>query len=179
MNTSRIILINSLIFVVIITLSAMTIMQDRELPGEPEFLLPGSPGFDDVEVVVKEIVENQEAEEQQMGGDYPSLGKKKLFDPLVPQPTPSPTPPPTPVPPPDINSVTEHWKLSFVGKTFASFNNIKTNEDWNMKKGESYTVTYRGQNVPVYLEELNRKQWSVTIAVKEGGKVQTKTIKMF
>ncbi len=154
-------------------------MKQRNLPAPPEFNLPGTPGLDQVHSVVTSMVKNENNLPVQSRMSYGSLGNAQLFEPLIPPPTVPPPTPTAPPPPPDIDLVTQHWQLSFVGKTFASFINTKDNKDWNMKRGEAYEVIYRGKPVSVYLKEMSQKTWSATVTVTENGQEQTRVLKMF
>lgn len=170
MTTSKIVLLNIILFVAIVGLSAMIITEQREVPGEPP--------IEELREIVKEEIEKGR-QNPAGNSNLKSLGTVNMFDDLVPKPTPSPTPPPTPVPPVKPEELTQYWKLNGVLPSFATFQNIKTNVDITIKVGESVNENYRGKDIPVFLESTDFKKFTATIMIKEGGIIQKRTFKLF
>lgn len=171
MTTSKIVLLNIILFVAIVGLSAMIITEQREIPGEPP--------IDELKRIVKEEVDKGKENNTVNNSSLRSLGTVNMFDDLVPKPTPSPTPPPTPVPPVKPEELTQYWKLNGVLPSFATFQNIKTNVDITIKVGESVNENYRGKDIPVFLESTDFKKFTATIMIREGGIIQKRTFKLF
>lgn len=171
MTTSKIMLVNIILFAAIVGLSAMIITEQREIPGEPP--------IEELQELVKKEVAERKGNNTVGNSKLKSLGTVNMFDDLVPRPTPSPTPPPTPVPPVKPEELTQYWKLNGVLPSFATFQNIKTNQDITIRVGESVNENYRGKDIPVFLESTDFKKFTATIMIKEGGIVQKRTFKLF
>ena len=171
MTAGRIMILNALLFVAIIGLGAYLMTQDYELPGPPP--------LDAIDELVEVELERSPTDESAETRVVANFGKQNIFDTIIPQPTATPAPPtPTPAPP-NINDVTESWKLSGVLTSFAVFQNEKTREEWTIRLGESKEEKFRNQTIKVTLDSVNKKDWSATISIKELGIVQKRTIKMF
>ncbi len=171
MSITRISIINIVLFLAIIGLSVYIITQERILPGEPP--------VKQAQKRVDQLITRSEERGELAQAELEVLDEKNIFDSLIPIPTPTPAPTPTPQPPPDIEEVTQYWKLSFVFKSMASFQHIKSQEEFTIKVGERQQETWKGKTVPVYLDSIDRKNWSATIMINEKGVVQKRTFRMF
>jgi len=171
MNTSRLMIVNGALFVVIVALATLIIVQKRELPGEPP--------VDQVKSTVDRLIERDKSTAPPESGRFMSMGKVNVFETIIPIPPPTPAPPkPTPAPP-KIEEVTEFWRLVGPLRKFASFNNMKTNADFTVNMGETFIETYRGKQIPVTLEATDMKKFTATISINEDGQKQTRVMSAF
>lgn len=172
MTPKRIVIFNCVVFVLFLTLSVYILMQERQLPGEP----PVKEAQREVlAMVVREGERVDDTEER-----LPNLGKRNVFETILPLPTPTPAPTRTPDPGPHINEVTDTWKLSVAFRDFATFQDIKTQQDFTLKLGESKPVEFKGKEYRVMLESIDSKKFSATIMMKNLiGEEQRKSFKMF
>lgn len=171
MNATRIMWINGILFLAILGISVMIITEERYLPGRPP--------LEEHEVSVQKAIAETAGTTGLAGTDATELGKVNMFDTIIPLPTRTPTPTPEPPKAPRIEEVTQYWKLSFVYKTMATIQDIKTEAETTIKIGDKKIETYRGQEIPIYLESVNRKEWSATFIMNYMDEKQTRTFKMF
>lgn len=170
-SATRIMWINGILFLGILALSVIIITEERYLPGEPP--------IKEVKRQVTELIEADRSNLQSSGGNYESFGKVDMFETIIPLPTRTPTPTPEPPKPPRIEQVTEYWKLSFVFKSMATFQDIKTQEEYTIKVGDKRDQDYKGKTYGIYLDSVDRKNWSCTILMNDMGEVQKRTFRMF
>lgn len=171
MTPNRIMLINGMLFLVIVSLSILILTEERQIPEEPP-----------VSELQHEVTRMLASEERQVTRDddrYGSLGNRNIFTTIKPLPTPSPSPTPTPKVPPNINEVTEYWKLAGMISSMAMFQDMRTREDFQMRPGEKRTVEFRRENIQIELESINRANWRVTVKMNYEGNIQRREMKMF
>jgi hypothetical protein len=171
MTPQRLMLINSMLFLVILALSVLILTEERRVPEAPPLAqlrktVEGRMARDTTEVTV-------------VADNYQNLGRKNMFDTIIPLPTPSPKPTPTPRPAPLIAEVTEFWKLSSMISTMAIFQDIKTKEDFTMRVGDTREVEFRKEKLTIKLEAIDRPNWRVVISMSYGGNVQRREMKLF
>ncbi|CAN5198985.1 hypothetical protein BH09SUM1_BH09SUM1_24330 [soil metagenome] len=169
MNPNRIMMINGILFCVIITVSVIIMRQERQAPGEPPLR--------EIQQAVAAKLTADSGDQAGPSAELPNFGAKNIFDTLIPRLTPTPQPPKTPVPPPRIDEVTDGWRLSGPLSTFASFQDIKTREDFILKIGETRDEKYKGQTVKITLESTEKLK-SATIMMNMDGEVQRRKLTM-
>lgn len=169
MSSQKIVIVNCLLFIGIVAMGAFLLTQETTLPGRP-------PIAEIQNYVIADLEENPP--EANLGGmQLRNLGKKNVFDTIIPMPTPSPSPiPPTPAPP-SIDDVTKDWELSGVLTSFGLFK--VRNEEFTLKLGESYDQKYRNDTIPVFLDKIDKENWSATLMIKELGIIQRRTLSVF
>ena len=170
MNSKRIMMINSVLFLVILALSALVLTEERTVPEAP-------PIKELVRTVETQLANSQGAVVSNVDA-YQNLGKRNILDTLVPLPTPTPRPTPTPKPPPVLAEVTEYWKLGGVLSKMVVFEDIKTREPFTMRIGESKEVEFKKEKLTIVLEAIDRAAWKATIKMTYGGNVQRRELKM-
>lgn len=170
MNSSKIMLINGLLFILIVAIAVMVLTEERQLPGEPP-----------VAELRREVALQLSNETSVEGGgsseQFQELGKKAMFETIMPRPTPPPTPPPPTPTPPTAREVAEYWRLVGALTNFAAFQDVKTREDFTLKVGEHKVEKYKGKDVKVTLESLDRLK-SATISIKVDGHESKHTFQM-
>lgn len=171
MTPNRIMLINGMLFLVIVALSALIMTEEREIPSEPP--------LDSLEHEVSRLLATEDRDVAFTGDRYGNLGAKNIFSTIVALPTPSPSPTPTPKVPPDIKEVTEYWKLAGMISSMAMFHDMRSREDFQLRPGETRQVEFRRENLNIELESIDRPNWSVTIKMDYEGNVQRREMKMF
>ncbi len=169
----RIVVVNSLLFVLVMTLAVMLLTRER--------LLPGPPPVDDVRDEVAELIEQRESARDRLEGELKALGEKDIFATIIPMPTPTPTPTPTPVPPPDISNVTSDWRLEIIlpRSQMARFESESGDDIWDLHPGESRRERDDGRDVDVYLDAVDTTEFSATVRIEWEGEAQTRTFRMF
>lgn len=171
MTPNRIMLINGMLFLVIVALSALIMTEQREIPGEPP--------IEDLEYEVSRLLASEDHDVAVAGDRYGNLGGRNIFSTIISLPTPSPSPTPTPKVPPNIGEVTEYWKLAGMISSMAMFHDMRSREDFQMRPGETRQIEFRKENVTIELESIDRPNWRVTIKLEYEGNVQRRDMKMF
>ncbi len=173
LSPQRLVLINSLLFLLVMGLAAMLITRERPLPGRPP--------VEDVQREVSQLIEERGSALDQLEGELEALGETDIFATIIPEPTPTPTPTPTPVPPPDINVLTEDWRLEIIlpQTEMARFESESTDEMWDLNPGDSRRETQDGQGVDVFLDSIDPTEFSATVRIDWEGEAQTRTFRMF
>lgn len=167
----KIMIVNAVLFLIIVGTAVFILTRERRLPGKP----PVAEAREEVTRLVASATGDGNAASR----EFQSLGKVNIFETIIPIPPPTPTPVPPPPEPPNINEVTEYWKLLYVMSNIASFQHIKTNQEITLKIGESHAEAYRGKQITVYLESVDKRAFSATVMINELNKEQRRTFKMF
>ncbi|MCC5875092.1 MAG: hypothetical protein JJU11_02625 [Candidatus Sumerlaeia bacterium] len=171
MTPNRIMLINGMLFLVVVALSVLIMTEERLIPEEPP--------ISELEDEVTYLLTNAERQVTLGEDRYGNIGNRNIFSTIKPLPTPSPSPTPTPKVPPNINEVTEYWKLGGMLSTMAMFQDMRTREDFQMRPGDVREIEFRREKIPVELESIDRANWRVTIKMNYEGNVQRREMKMF
>ncbi len=172
-SPQRLAIINTLLFVVVLTLAVLLITRERPLPGRPP--------VEQVREEVADLIEQRGTARDQLEGQLQALGQKQIFATIIPMPTPTPTPAPTPVPPPRIEEVTDRWRLEIIlpRSGMAIFEDLGSRQNWQLRPGESRVVEHRNRQIPVYLDSVDTTQFSATIRIDVDGERQTRTFRVF
>lgn len=173
LSPQRIVLINALLFIMVLTLAVLLITRERPLPGQPP--------VEEVREEVAQLIEERGSARDQLEGQLQALGQKEIFATIIPLPTPTPTPAPTPVPPPRIEEVTERWRLEIIlpRSGTAIFEDIGSRESWQIRPGETHNVDFRNRQIPILLDEVDTTAFKATIRMQVDGSDQTRTFSVF
>lgn len=137
--------INFGLFAVVILTFVLLMNQNHTIPGKPD--------TDAIKRQLTEAVPKGVGDEETQS--YPNLGKRNMFGPLYPKPTPVPTPLPTPKPAVPIEKITASWRLSGTAAGTAQFEDAKTNEEWEMRVGETRSTQWNTESFDVKLDSVN------------------------
>lgn len=163
--------VNFGLFLVMLFVSVYTLMRRPEYPGPP-----------DVAGARAEVIEMIASEGQTVGSNEDTLkelGKKNVFSTIIALPTPTPAPTKTPDPGPPIDEVLMNWKLVMPTKTFAIFQEMRTQRDANVKLNETFDAEYKGRNFKIKLIGVDTKKFTATVEMENLlGQKQTKVYSM-
>ncbi|HNM47091.1 MAG TPA: hypothetical protein PKH51_08745 [Candidatus Sumerlaeota bacterium] len=85
----------------------------------------------------------------------------------------------TPDPGPPIDEVLMNWKLIMPTKTFAVFQEMRTQRDANVKLNETFDAEYKGRNFKIKLIGVDTKKFTATVEMENLlGQKQTKVYSM-
>ncbi len=169
MESNRIIIANSMFFLVIVGLAYFIVQEERTLPEKPD--------IDQLDELSSKI--SSSASSTGTENRYGNLGRKPIFDTIIPQPpTPTPSPAPTPAPPP-IDKVVQYWELSGVLDGLAFFHDMRSNEDITIQQDNFHQVRFGNDTINVYLESANLRDGKAVIYMKEMGQIQKKEYSMW
>jgi hypothetical protein len=173
MTSTRIMILNCILFVGIVGIAVAILNQENALPGPPP--------VEELRDAVDNRLENEELTGDAQGAELARLGSVNLFDTIIPSPTPAPTPTPAPPEPPDINEVIKDWELKGVLRNVVVFHNRRTREDWNMRIGDTKTERFRNRDIQIELEAIVAQGMTRTATLKmvDLGKTQRKTLSVF
>ena len=172
MNSARIMWINSAIFLLMLLVSVFTLMR------KPEF--PSAPDLDGVRREVQAIIMKESTNTNVVEERLPNLGQKNLFSTIIALPTPTPAPTRTPDPGPSIEEVLANYKLSVALKSFANFQDQRTQKETMVKLNESFQVDFKGKSYEIKLIEIDSKKFTAVVEMKNLiGERQTKSYSMF
>jgi hypothetical protein len=172
MNSARIMWINSAIFLLMLLVSVFTLMRKPEFPSPPD--LDGARR--EVQAIIMKESTNTNVVEERL----PNLGQKNLFSTIIALPTPTPAPTRTPDPGPSIEEVLANYKLSVALKSFANFQDQRTQKETMVKLNESFQVDFKGKSYEIKLIEIDSKKFTAVVEMKNLiGEKQTKSYSMF